>query len=230
MFHIAIVDDDTFFIEEMRQRIQQIEWEGKFDITCFSSAKAFLAQPNNFDILLLDIDMPEMTGIQLAKQLRDANILIIYITNCISNMEDAFGINVFKFIVKENYKERIEETLLDAFRYLKQHSDVKFLTDEGMCVMKQMDIVLLTYYRKNIYLRTRKKEYVIKRTSLEQTKNIISKTLFVQVNRDTIVNKQYIKAIRGLELELINYDKVVEISRRRKEEVFDAFMEQVEKI
>lgn len=229
MVKIALVDDEKLFREEIKKKIEEIHQE-ELHVDCFSSADEFIEYGQVYDILLLDIEMPGTSGIQLANQLSEEKTLIIYITNYSEHMEDAFGINVFKFITKDKWKDKLEDVISEACEYVKNHEDVQFKTDLGLHVLKQKDIIYFTYYRKNIYLTTKACEYVIKSTSLEQMMNMITSTSFIQINRDCVVNKNYISAMKGFTLELKYCDKILEISRRRKVEVLEAFMEQVEKL
>lgn len=229
MIKIALVDDEKIFREKIRNKVENMHFE-EIQVDCFSSADEFIEYNKIYDILLLDIEMPGTSGIELANQISDEKTLIIYITNYSSHMENAFGINVFKFITKDKWEDKIEKIIEEAITYVKNHEDVQFKTDVGLHVMKQKDIIYFTYYRKNIYLYTKSREYVIKSTSLEQMMTMITSSSFIQVNRDSVVNKNYIKAMKGLNLELKYSDTVLEVSRRRKVEVLEAFMEQVEKL
>ena len=74
-YHIAVCDDEA----EQAERLQSIvaAWAEKCGVTCrtdcFPSAEALLfayADDAGFDILLLDVEMKEMSGIRLAKRLR----------------------------------------------------------------------------------------------------------------------------------------------------------------
>ena len=74
-YHIAVCDDEAEQAERLRSIAEA--WAEKCGVTCrtdcFPSAEALLfayADDAGFDILLLDVEMKEMSGIRLAKRLR----------------------------------------------------------------------------------------------------------------------------------------------------------------
>jgi len=77
---IAVVDDDQSVREALENLISSVGYE----VDLFESAKGFLdsAEINNTDCLVLDLRMPEMSGLELQQTLRDdgRNIPIIIVT------------------------------------------------------------------------------------------------------------------------------------------------------
>ncbi len=87
MLNIAVCDDESVEIEYLTQLTRQ--WakltETAVSISCFASAEAFLfeyEENKDFDILLLDIQMNAMDGIELAEKIRENNssVQIVFIT------------------------------------------------------------------------------------------------------------------------------------------------------
>ena len=80
---IAICDDDAGQAAQLQADVT--DWaHGACAVTCFPSAEAFrFAGDTDWDILLLDVEMPGMSGIDLAKRLRGAGCRaeIIFITS-----------------------------------------------------------------------------------------------------------------------------------------------------
>ena len=65
------------------------------------------------DLLILDIEMPEVSGLEFQKQLQrnKMDIDIIYLTSHSEMMQEAFGRNVVAFLNKDNYEIRLAEIL-----------------------------------------------------------------------------------------------------------------------
>ncbi|MBF0240658.1 MAG: response regulator, partial [SAR324 cluster bacterium] len=68
MINILIVDDDRFFIQNLRQQIAECGYSSKYAVN--PSFVLPLLEKETFDLILMDINMPEMDGIMLLKQLK----------------------------------------------------------------------------------------------------------------------------------------------------------------
>ena len=92
---IAICDDDAG--QAARLQADVTDWaHGACAVTCFPSAEAFrFAGDTDWDILLLDVEMPGMSGIDLAKRLRGAGCRaeIIFITSHFECMAEGYEVS-----------------------------------------------------------------------------------------------------------------------------------------
>ena len=85
--NIAICDDDTNDIAIMKKNILQytIETDNNIVVSSYFSASDILSDYKNhlYQIVLLDIEMPDINGMELARQLRDMDddLLIIFTTS-----------------------------------------------------------------------------------------------------------------------------------------------------
>lgn len=89
------LDDEREARERLRQEAARFEAEEhtKFEILEFDSAASFLSEGGRTcDILFLDIDMPQMTGMELAEKIRetDSEVIIIFCTNLLLGAALAF--------------------------------------------------------------------------------------------------------------------------------------------
>ena len=104
---MAIIDDEQQQIDYLSGVVSA--WANKSrhiaDIKCYFSAKSFLfdyAEEKDFDILLLDIEMPELNGIELAKAVRRENstVQIIFITGYYEYFSDGFDVSALHYLIK----------------------------------------------------------------------------------------------------------------------------------
>ena len=115
-------------------------------------------------------------------------------------------------------------------RYLIQdNADFKIRTDGGYEMLAQKDIIYMEYFSKDIYAYTKDREYIFRMYSMERMMNELN-SRFVQINRANIVNIEYIRSIRGFELHVKGIDRVLKISRRRKNEIMDALFQMTTKL
>ena len=114
MIRIAIVDDEQIILNSIHKKIQDIlnELNIEFEIQDFTSGKTALKEITEkvFDIIFLDIDMPDVSGMTIAKKIRiqEENLEIVFITNKDELVYDAIKVVPFRFIRKSRFDEEIQ--------------------------------------------------------------------------------------------------------------------------
>ena len=124
-YHIAVCDDEA----EQAERLQSIvaAWAEKCGVTCrtdcFPSAEALLfayADDAGFDILLLDVEMKEMSGIRLAKRLRadGCKAEIAFITSHFEFVTEGYEVDALHYLIKPVADEALFRVLSRAAQRL----------------------------------------------------------------------------------------------------------------
>ena len=115
---VLAVDDEELALESLVSSIKKVNQDA--DIHDFTNAKEALtwASDNNCDVAFLDIEMREMTGVELAKKIKIKNprINIIFTTGYSDYMKDALDLHVSGYIMKPVTKKKIASEL-DNLRY-----------------------------------------------------------------------------------------------------------------
>lgn len=126
MFSIIVCDDDYETNNDIARIVRDFgEKQGyDFRVTQYYDGKELVESLPMFDVLLLDIDMPELNGIDAAKILREKSKWgqIIYVTNYADYSRFAFSVHAFHYLVKPVTEQEIEETLQESLQYLTQKS------------------------------------------------------------------------------------------------------------
>lgn len=104
---IAIIDDDVYFLNLIKNKLLKLNYN--LALECYQDPYEFIEHINDFNYVLLDIEMPEIDGISLAKQLRNNIISIFFITSHEELMIKAFGKNVEGFILKDDLDDGINK-------------------------------------------------------------------------------------------------------------------------
>jgi len=116
---IAICDDEQKQIEYLTALVSA--WSDRTSVTCtidtFQSAESFLfdyAEDKNRDILLLDIEMGGMNGVDLAKTIRQTNdtVQIIFITGFPDFIAEGYEVSALHYLMKPVLPEKLH-TVLD---------------------------------------------------------------------------------------------------------------------
>lgn len=117
MLKIAICDDENFYAKQLHAIVSQYAKLKDFQIkiNSFSNGKELLTNCNSFDLIFLDIDMPEMNGLEIGLKIKDINsdIDIIYATNYSDYAYSSFSVRPFGYIVKPFTKEIVFKELSD---------------------------------------------------------------------------------------------------------------------
>ena len=102
---IAIVEDDDFNAKELEKHIQHFSSENNVDIhyTRFPSGSEFVKSYTPiWDLILMDIEMPHINGIETARQIRkiDSEVLIIFITQMAQYAIEGYSVNALDYVLK----------------------------------------------------------------------------------------------------------------------------------
>ena len=128
MIEIALCDDNANDIAVIRLLAEQfVSDHSEFPIrlSCYSSSAELLTHIESiggFDLYILDVMMPEISGIQLAEVIRSCSdhAEIVFLTVSRDYAVDAFSVYACGYLLKPVCKENFDETVLRAVRKLSQ--------------------------------------------------------------------------------------------------------------
>lgn len=199
---IAIADDETIILQEIRKKITTIleSKECEFEIFVFSDGKSLLqfCQSHKIDFLFLDIAMPGINGIDVAKKIRSHNdtVEIVFITNKEEMVYESIKYAPFRFIRKTKFNDEIQETIDCYFKKIGWlHRQLLFSTEHG----KRSEFIFKIIY---IEVKSHKLTVHTKNTEFEANGNLNSIELellqdgFIRTHQSYLVNFRYIDFIR----------------------------------
>ncbi len=228
---VAIVEDkpeDSTRLNELMQKIAK-EFHQPFSIKIFSSAESFLFECENnnlYDILLLDIEMGDISGIGLAKRIRkyDRRAEIIFITSHFELIAEGYEVDARHFLVKPVKEEKLKDVLSRAIAHLSIVPPSVMIKTEGEMLKLAMDkIIYVESFRHYLSVHTEDQEYRIKEnisTFAEQLGDGFFKT-----HRSYLVALNRIVRISRTEVTL-DEGTVVPLARGLYDAVNQAFIEQ----
>lgn len=102
---IAVVEDDDTYALQLQEYLSQYsrEFAREVAVCRYPSGVAFLEQfTGQFDIVLLDIDLPELDGMETARRLRktDADVLLLFVTNMAQYAIRGYEVDAIDYILK----------------------------------------------------------------------------------------------------------------------------------
>ena len=125
MINIAIVEDDAIQRQQLFHCVEAYFTENSepVRITQFSDGAAILENyPQNPDLILMDIDMPKLDGLEASRRIRtfDADVLLIFITNMIQCALEGYSVDAMDFIVKPVNEWNCRQSFLRALKRIRQ--------------------------------------------------------------------------------------------------------------
>ena len=221
MIQLAICDDESIFMDKAEQVIlsynNSLNSQNKLRVSKFQSGKALLANVEDgdiFDVYVLDIEMPEMDGLSLARAIRnfqDHAVLIILTSH--SNMsftEESFKLNVLRYVNKMNMEETLPEALDAAIKQVQAQAPLYLLVTHYHDVIRipYQDIVYVHRVKRLTEIVLKDRQTIQDGRTLSEVFQKLNDLRFVYVERGCFVNLDYVFRISGSEIILKNGEKL----------------------
>ena len=221
--NIAICDDDNTWIthiEEYVSRIKKVYKETEYDT--FESGEALLKyyemHGNVFDIVILDIEMANMSGIEAAQKIRekDTNVCIFFLTGHKEYVYDCFRPSPMNFWIKPLEYELFKEDIMRAYQRINDSNVyIKIIENRQKIRLKCDDIIYIENKDRKSWIHTVQGVYKTNKLLSELISELDDK-FFVRVYKSFIINLKYIHVIAENTLELYDTDDLIPISRTYK--------------
>lgn len=220
---IAVVDDNAMFANRILDELSKSEHSFESIVSVYHSAKAFLDSRQRSDILILDIEMPEMNGIELAKQLQGDRPIIIYLTASTQRMQSAFGLNVACYLMKSHLHE-LNPAVAEVANRIGLISDILIKTDDGTVPVRFNNIVLIEWKERSLHLHEYDRTLIATNQNLQTIRKQLDNRFF-QINRSQIVNLHVVDGYTLNSCLISNYSaRPLKISRYRKEAFIQCYI------
>ncbi|WMJ22351.1 LytTR family DNA-binding domain-containing protein [Paludicola sp. MB14-C6] len=227
--NIAICDDDTIFLTLIKNEIEIELLKNKVDfhIDTYNSSEKLLKKVNSFhyDILFLDIDMPNLTGIDLVNNyFQEENIYIIFVTNRDDLVFEALQCQPINFIRKQYFKKELPPAISSFIkRFFIEHKYYDFKYNKSIKRVKQCDILYIESKKHYINVVCEKigDSFTIK-SSISSLEKELKDSFFIRIHMGYLVNSLHIKQI-GSSCVVLDNGLNLPVSRYRMEEIKKIF-------
>ncbi len=229
---IAICDDEPSQIEYLSTAVRK--WSDMSRHPCvihsFSSAEAFLftcGEDNACDILLLDIEMGDISGIDLAKRIRGAGSRaeIIFITSHFEFAGEGYEVDALHYLTKPVAEKKLSEVMEKAFsRCSLAPSSVLIHSDGETVKLYEPDILYVEAFLHYLCVYTQGKEYRIKE-SLSSFQARLSRDFF-RIHRSYLVSLRHVTKI-SRSVVTIDGKTELPLARGKYDAINQAFIERM---
>ena len=220
MYRIALVDDEKIFTDQIEEYIRQYQAENpaEFQVSVFHSSTEFIAGfQKEYDLILLDVEMPQLNGMELAHKIRetDEQVVLMFITNMAQYAIHGYSVGALDFVTKPiNYYTFAMKLTRALKRVPKKESTSILLTmADGVKRIDIKQIYYLEVQNRLLHYHTEEGEFVV-RGSLQAAEERLSGHPFEKCNHWYLVNLMHVKEVRKNIVVVGSHE--LEISRRNK--------------
>lgn len=231
MYKIAICDDDKIsltYIHEVVSDYFKDKSNLSPEITTFSNASMLLASRESFDIYFLDIIMPDIDGIEIAKQLRRIGNsgIIIYLTSSKEFALNAFQVEAFQYLLKPVSKETLHNVLEKALHMVDSNhfnihpKKLAIPTKNGIFTIAFDNLMYIEHLNRELYFHLKNGEVLNSSSHLLTLNSVATKLLpyqeFISPHRAYILNLKYVASVTKTDFVMQNGVKIPIPVRRHK--------------
>lgn len=208
MYKCIIVDDEPHALKSLAGYIDSLPNLNL--VSTFSDPLAALLEISSgepVDLLLLDIDMPRVSGLELARQLRHKTEKLVFTTSHSKYGYEAFEVQADAYLLKPYSLSKFASTIVKLFPALPAAESVPppdnffFVKDKNdhlkLVKIKYAEIIAIESQQNYVLMHTLHKKVLTYMSLTEISRNFRVFPNFVQFQRSFILNKDFIESIEG---------------------------------
>lgn len=223
MINIGICDDELHYRTKIKSILKEILslYSINYNIYEFSSGEELLNNyPKNLDILIMDIQMKTINGMDTARKIRefDEKLEIIFMTSFTEFMQEGYEVKAYRYILKPITEKKISKNILPCIDEIMKNRN-NYLTisvKNNIDRIKIDSIIYVETARPNILIYTRDNVYTTK-MSISKIEKILKEYGFFRCHTSYIVNLKFVESMNSNAV-IVN-GKDIPISKYRVKEL-----------
>lgn len=202
MIKILLCDDDIRILKRVTKLISKIQSNYKigFEIDMKNNGNFVFSNDAVYDIAIVDIEMPGISGLELTEKLKAENpdVVVIILTSYADYLDNAMKIQVFRYLSKPIDEDRFNRNFIEAIEYCKQMSkQIVVEKFDEVCSIRTKDILYIENKKHGSIIATRYSMYETNKKPSYWYKLIDQPNCFIESHKSYIVNLQNV----------VNFDK-----------------------
>ena len=202
MIQIAIIEDEINIHKEILQFVYEgIHQRKEIGVDIFSSAEEYLAVNQKYEMVITDIELPGISGLELGKRIKQiySDIYLVFLTSYSEFASESYVIEAYQYILKRDMSVRLPmlvdkviakiEKEYTEFCWIGNYRDFKKLYYRDIIYVKKLKGTKYTYYVSNQGKYT-------ERISLNHVFSELSKRGFILADRAYVVNINHVQRMR----------------------------------
>jgi len=224
---IAICDDLPEFANKTEELL--LKYDKNFLIDVFYEPARLIetSGENHYDLFIFDIEMPQLSGLELAKEIRSyhTHTPIIFLTSYKEYMEDVFSLHTFDYLLKPIEEKRLFAVMDRVLEYLNLNdAKLSFTFNRQSYHLLFSDILYFEKNKRKVIIHTKEQGYEM----LMITKELLDLLdhNFIQIHNSFIINMKHLKRLKNDTLIMQNGDELP-ISRKFSKSVKDTVITRI---
>lgn len=226
--NIAICDDNKIFCNQLKEFIERYNHDNdaRCEVSSFNSGIELLEQyTDDYKIIILDIEMEGMNGIETALEIRKKNqkVIIWFLTVSEAYVMDGYKAEAFRYLLKPLSYEEFSEQFKESIKWVEE----KFVTPivveykNETYHLEEDDILFIEVYGHKLIYHLQNQP-ISAMDSLKNIESKLSKSSFVRIHRSYLINLRKVKTFNKVEIIMENNEKVP-ISKYKEKEFKQAY-------
>ena len=223
MINIGICEDELHYRVNIKDMLGDIlsTYSINYKIYEFSSGEELLSNyPKDLDILIMDIQMKIINGMDTARKIRefDQNLEIIFMTSFSEFMQEGYEVKAYRYILKPISERKISKNILPCINEIMKKKN-NYLTINVKNYVDRIKIDSIVYIetdRPNILIYTNDNKYTTK-MSISKIDKILREHGFFRCHNSYIVNLKLVESMNSNTLKI--GEKYIPISKYRVKEL-----------
>ena len=222
--NIAVCDDEDESLHMIQKELYHAADKLNIEIETYFYNKGkkvldfIYNEKEDFDILFLDIDMPDISGLEVAKKLRQKNsdIILIFISAHEQYVFESIEYNPFRYIRKNRIEKELIPTLKAVYQRLEEMQDSYIIvkTEEAEVRVKHSDIMYFETTARKIGIHLKNGEVLLVRKTIKELYKELNHEYFIKIHSGCVANAKYIGKYSNHDITLDNGEQLI-VSRTR---------------
>ncbi|PCD17548.1 LytR/AlgR family response regulator transcription factor, partial [Clostridioides difficile] len=201
MYRIVICEDDITQIAFLRECILK-SLEGissQIELFEFNSGEELLeTNLEGIDIFFLDIKMLQLTGMDVAKIIRETNDTseIIFITSIVDYIQEGYKVRAYRYLLKPIDFGDLNESILSCISdIIKKRENFMLIENKGIINKILINSIMYIEVRKKVLTIHTKNDTYYTKNSMDKIELELEKYNFFRCHKSYLINLEYIQFI-----------------------------------
>ncbi len=231
MISIALVDDNKKDLAIMQNYLSTAKESGAFDFTVdsYTDSLEFIENyKGNYDVVFLDIEMPHLDGMELARKLRrtGSECCIIFITNMPQYAVQGYEVDAIAYLIKPvryfNFTQVLKKSIERVKKRREEDVSIVINTRQEVKVLPSSTILYVEVESHNLVFHTTDGGELRTRDSLKALEERLVGMNFCRCNSCYLVNLRYVDSVVGNIVRVGGVELLM--SRHKKKEFVEKYM------
>lgn len=197
-----------------------------YEILTYKSGEDLLNNyPKDVDIFLLDIQMGSITGMDVARKIREIDkksVEIIFTTSLIEYIQEGYEVRAYRYLLKPIKYEDLKTHIVSCIRDIEQMDKYLVINNKSdIKRIKHSQIIYIEIQKKDMTIHTISGDYLIK-ASMDKIEKEIDNVKFYRCHKSFLINLEYVDSLKQYSAILENGEEVP-ISRHRFKDTKNRF-------